>query len=117
MLAESEDQDIVSVVQTNMLGVMLGCKEVRASSWDWHLVPGGVCRFQHAGGGAGLQGGACTCRAMGSVHGWVGGFNNMLGTWRWVGLQGGDTVFACGGAGGGWRPQVLTLGCYKRWAA
>ena len=31
-LLESSDADLVSIVETNVLGVMLGCKEVRSSA-------------------------------------------------------------------------------------
>ncbi len=32
-LLESSDADLVSIVETNVLGVMLGCKEVRCWAW------------------------------------------------------------------------------------
>ena len=39
-LLESSDADLVSIVETNVLGVMLGCKEARAAGWlrpAWHV--------------------------------------------------------------------------------
>ena len=36
-LLESSDADLVSIVETNVLGVMLGCKEARCSPAGWLL--------------------------------------------------------------------------------
>jgi hypothetical protein len=40
-LLESSDADLVSIVETNVLGVMLGCKEARCLGWPCvtELVP------------------------------------------------------------------------------
>ncbi len=40
-LAESADADLINIVETNVLGVMLGCREVRVSPTKW-LPPAAV---------------------------------------------------------------------------
>ena len=42
-LSESTDADLIRIVETNVLGVMLGCKEVRLNSSFPCLGPSSVC--------------------------------------------------------------------------
>ena len=37
-LADATDADLMSIVETNVLGVMLCCREVHPSSWMTHAV-------------------------------------------------------------------------------
>ena len=51
LLAEQSEEDIVSVVETNVLGVMLGCREVRVVGGEGTLGRGslGLCCFWRDG--------------------------------------------------------------------